>query len=197
MSSTQSKGTVGELKKKEKISFDLVTYVKRAEHLSRVLTNGRYISRKIVLPTKGEKKRVNNQEHKEQNKKLRVPLQLWRIQNGLTANDGFVKKYTKVLFDDTRYLQSFDSHPFFRSVPYACVRKTNGKQLFEELRYLEKHIINMLSSSNKNYTEHKYGANEGVNCGLSFAGSGTLSNKQNGISGTVQWSGFIKRRPEL
>jgi hypothetical protein len=62
---------------------------------------------------------------------------------------------------------------------------------------LEKEIIELLQSSKENYTAHKYGAIQGVNCGMSFSGGGTLSNKDSGISDTVQWSGFIKRQPDL
>jgi hypothetical protein len=62
---------------------------------------------------------------------------------------------------------------------------------------LEKEIIELLQSSKENYTAHNYGANQGVNCGMSFSGGCTLSNKYSGISGTVQWSGFIKRQPDL
>jgi hypothetical protein len=62
---------------------------------------------------------------------------------------------------------------------------------------LEKEIIELLQSSKENYTAHKFGANEGVNSGMSFSGGGTLFNKDSGISGTVQWSGFIKRQPDL
>jgi hypothetical protein len=31
--------------------------------------------------------------------------------------------HMRVLFNDTRQLQSFDYHPFFHSVPYACVQE--------------------------------------------------------------------------
>jgi hypothetical protein len=63
---------------------------------------------------------------------------------------------------------------------------------------LEKEILELLqASTKKTYTSHKYGANEGINCGMSFSGGGTLSNKDNGISGTVQWRAFIKGRPDL
>jgi hypothetical protein len=63
---------------------------------------------------------------------------------------------------------------------------------------LEKEIIELLPAPMKRkYTTHKYGANEGLNCGISFSGRGTLSNKESGISGTVQWSAFIKGRPDL
>ena len=113
----------------------------------------------------------------------------------MTSNHGFVKSSTKVLFDDTRYLQKFDSHPF--SHRYAIVRKTIGEQPFDKLRCLENEILELLKTSTNNYTAHKYGANEGLNCGLSCAGGGTLSNEEDGISGTVQWSSFIKRQPEL
>jgi hypothetical protein len=63
---------------------------------------------------------------------------------------------------------------------------------------LEKGILELLPASTKRkYTTHKYGANEGLNCGISFSGDGTLSNKESGISGTVRWSAFIKGKPAL
>ena len=173
------------------------TYSKRTENLSNVLATGGAIFQKIVLPTKRKHKKKDNNKILESIKTVRQKLQLWRTKNGLTSNHGFVKTSTEVLFHDTRYLQKFDSHPFFHSIPYAIVRKTNGEKLFDKLRCLENEILELLKTSTNNYTAHKYGANEGLNCGLSCVGGGTLSNKEAGISGTVQWSGFIKGKPEL
>ena len=171
-------------------------YSKRTENLTNVLARGGAVLRKIAIPTKRENKKIHKKILRNI-KTVRQKLQLWRTEKGLTSNHVFVKSLTKVLFDDTRYLQKFDSHPFFHSIPYAIVRKTIGEQSFDKLRCLENEIIELLKTSRKNYTAHKYGANEGLNCGLSCAGGGTLSNKKDGISGTVQWSGFIKGRPEL
>ena len=173
------------------------TYSKRTENLSNVLATGGAIFQKIVLPTKRKHKKKDNKKILESIKTVRQKLQLWRTKNGLTSNHGFVKTSTEVLFHDTRYLQKFDSHPFFHSIPYAIVRKTNGEKLFDKLRCLENEILELLKTSTNNYTAHKYGANEGLNCGLSCVGGGTLSNKEAGISGTVQWSGFIKGKPDL
>ncbi len=175
----------------------VMTYSERCSNLSNVLFRGDGIPCKISKPRRRHNKVIQNEKTLVNDKRVRSSLQLWRKENGLTSNHGFVKNSTKVLFGDTRHLQSFDSHPFFHKIPYACIRETRGNQAFVELRCLEKEIIELLQSSKGNYTGHKYGANEGVNCGMSFSGGGTLSNKDSGISGTVQWSGFIKRRPDL
>ncbi len=173
------------------------TYSRRSANLSNLLAHGHSRLRKVVKPTKRRQKGIRDETTLMNNRRVRNSLQLWRTENGLTANHGFVKNSTKVLFGDTRYLQSFDSHPFFHKIPYACVRETIGIRLFAELLCLEKQILELLESSKENYTAHKYGANEGVNCGISFSAGGTLSNKESGISGTVQWSAFVKKRPDL
>ncbi len=171
-----------------------LTYSIRSANLSNAISNGRSILRKIVKPTKRNNKRIQDLRNK---KSLRDSLRISRKGNGLTTRNGFVKESTMVLFDDTRNIQSFESHPFFYTIPYACIRETIGNKPFVELRCLEKEILDLLKASQENYTSHKYGANEGVNCGMSFSGGGILSNKENGISGTVQWSGFVKKRPDL
>jgi hypothetical protein len=174
-----------------------MTYSERCSNLSNVLFCGNGIPCKISKRRRRHKKVIQNEKTLVNNKRVRNSLQLWRKEYGLTSNHGLLKNSTKVLFGDTRHLQSFDSHPFFHKIPYACIRETLRNQAFAELRCLEKEIIELLQLSKENYTAHKYGANEGENCGMSFSGGGTLSNKVSGISGTVQWSGFIKRQPEL
>jgi hypothetical protein len=62
---------------------------------------------------------------------------------------------------------------------------------------LEQEILVKLPEDSKQYTSHKFGAYQGVNCGMTLLGGGSLSNKTSGLSGTVQWSGFIKSRPDL
>jgi hypothetical protein len=42
---------------------------------------------------------------------------------------------------------------------------------------LAKEILELLEVSKERYTAHKYGANKGVNCSVSFSGGGMLSNK--------------------
>jgi hypothetical protein len=75
--------------------------------------------------------------------------------------------------------------------------KTNDYQPFVALRRLEQEILEKLPEDSKQYTSHKFGANRGVNCGMTFSGGGSLSNKKSGFSGTVQGSGFIKNKPDL
>jgi hypothetical protein len=184
--------------KKDELIGAAFTYSLRPANLSNVVAHGPRIFRKIGKAPKRHKNRIQNEEFQTNEKRDRDSLLLWRRENGLTASTGFVKHYTRVLFNDTRQLQSFDYHPFFHTVPYACVRETLGNQPFVELRCLEKEILELLPASTKRkYTTHTYGANEGLNCGISFSGGGVLSNKESGISGTVQWSAFIKGRPNL
>jgi hypothetical protein len=65
------------------------------------------------------------------------------------------------------------------------------------LRRLEQEILEKLPEDSKQYMPHKFGANRGVNCGMTLSGGGSLSNKTSGVSRTVQWSRFIKNRPDL
>ena len=137
----------------------VLTYTRRSVNLSTVLAHGRNKLQKGVKPMKRTKKGIRDDNTLLNNKRVRHSLQLWRTEKGLTANRGFVKKSASVLFHDTRYQQSFDSHPFFHKIPYACIRETFGNQPFAELRILEKHILELLEATKINYTEHKYGAN--------------------------------------
>jgi hypothetical protein len=177
---------------------DALTYKIRLANLCNMLAHGLGILQTPRVSRKRNKIRIRNKKITVHDKRICHSLQLWRGENGMTAHLGYVKNSTKVLFDDTRHHQSFDVHPFFHTIPYACIRETLGKHPFFELRCLEKEIQEILQASTKmKYTSHKYGANEGVNCGMSFSGGGTLSNKDSGVSGTVQWSAFIKGKPDL
>jgi hypothetical protein len=177
---------------------DVLTYKMRSANLCNMLAHGQGILQTPQKPTKQNKNRIRKKKILINDKRVRHSLHLWRGANGMTAHHGFVKKSSKVLFGDTRHHQSFDIHPFFHTIPYACIRETLGKQPFVELRCLEKEILELLQGSTKKaYTSHKYGANEGINCSMSFTAGETLSNKDSGISGTVQWSAFNKGRPDL
>lgn len=78
--------------------------------------------RAIAKPRKRHEKRIRNLTNK---KRLRDSLRLWRKENGLTADHGFVKNSTTVLFDDTRHLQSFESHPRPRNTWRSTVYRTS------------------------------------------------------------------------
>ncbi len=168
-----------------------MTYSERCSNLSNVLVRGDGIPCKISKPRRRYKKGIQNEKMLMNNKRVRNSLQLWRKENGLTCNHGFVKNSTKVLFDDTRYLQSFDSHPFFHKIPYACIQETLlGNQAFAELQCLEKETLELLrASTKKKYTSHKYGANEGISCGILFPGSVIQALKPNlkGSPGHCTW----------
>ncbi len=97
-------------KKDEKRGLEVLTYSIRSANLSNAISNGRSILRKIVKPTKRNNKRIQDLRNK---KSLRDSLRISRKENGLTTRNGFVKESTMVLFDDTRNIQSFESHPFF------------------------------------------------------------------------------------
>jgi hypothetical protein len=111
----------------------VMTYSERCSNLSNVLLCGDGIPCKISKLRRRHKKAIQNEKTLVNNKRVRNSLQLWRKENGLTSNHGFVKNSTKVLFGDTRHLQSFNSHPFFHKIPYACLQETLRNQAFAEL----------------------------------------------------------------
>jgi hypothetical protein len=126
-----------------------------------VIAHGHGILQEIVKPTKRHKKGIQNEKILMNNNRVCVSLQLWQTENGLTGNHGFVKNSMKLLFGATRYLQSFDSHPFFHKIPHVCVGERLENQPFAELQCLETEIIDLLEALKEKYTAHKYGANEG------------------------------------
>jgi hypothetical protein len=88
-------------KKDESIGAAFI-YSLPSANLSNVLAHGPRIFRKIGNPPKRHKNRIQNEKFQTNEKRDCDSLQLWRRENGLTASTGFVKHYTRVLFNDTR-----------------------------------------------------------------------------------------------
>jgi hypothetical protein len=175
---------------------DTLTYSIPLANLCNMLAHGLGILQTPRKSTKRNEIGIRNKKITVHDKRICHSLQLWRGKNGMTAQLGYVKNSTKVLFGDTRHHQSFEVHPFFHTIPYACIRETLGKQPFVELRCLEKEIQEILQALRKmTYTSHKYGANKGVHCGMSFSGGGMLSNKT--VEYLVQFNGVPSSRGNL
>jgi hypothetical protein len=104
----------------------VMTYSERCSNLSNALFCGDGIPCKISKPRRRHNKVIQNEKTLVNNKRVRNSLRLWRKENGLTSNHGFVKNSTKVLFGDTRHLQSFDSHPFFTRFRTHASEKHSG-----------------------------------------------------------------------
>jgi hypothetical protein len=98
-----------------------ISYSKPLADLFNAIADGPRKQKQIIKPRSKPKQGRKNDTALMVLKKGRVPLQLWRKDNGLTSNHGYVKKTTNVLFSDTRYEQLFDTHPFFHKILYACV----------------------------------------------------------------------------
>jgi hypothetical protein len=92
-----------------------------------MLAHGQDILQTPQKPTTKSKDMIRKKKILINDKRVHHSLHLWKGANGMTAHFGFVKKSTKVLFGDTRHHQSFDIHPFFRTIPHACIRDKLGK----------------------------------------------------------------------
>ena len=75
----------------------VMTYSERCSNLSNVLVRGDGIPCKISKPRRRYKKGIQNEKMLMNNKRVRNSLQLWRKENELTCNHGFVKNSRKVL----------------------------------------------------------------------------------------------------
>ena len=107
---------------------------------------------------------------------------------------GFVKRCTKVLLPELPSPIAFMEHPFFDSVPFLTVRSV-PPELVSEMADIEACFL--ANSTKKDQTEHKYGANGGMNLGLSVVSGGGHSDKKKHISGSIHCSGVVKGKPEL
>ena len=132
-------------------------------------------------------------ERKERDKLIKkAKLERW-VQCGLSRN-GFVKKHTKVLQCDIPNAIQFMESPLFGTVPYVSARYV-PPHLVSELADLESYIIS--KSNTKDYVQHKYGANGGMNLGISVVSGGVHAEKSKNISGSIHYSSVIKKYPEL
>ena len=84
-----------------------------------------------------------------------------------------MKKHTKVLLSDIPKGTKFGNHAFFHGVPHIALRELEVTHLFEELGALEKEVATVLEDQSVVLESHKYGANMGVNLGLSVVDGGT------------------------
>jgi hypothetical protein len=104
---------------------------------------------------------------------------------------GYIKQSTRVCHDGL-LPSAFYNHPFFHGIPYASLKGTVRHVLLDQLRSIECEVRDMHRSQ-----KHRYGANEGVNVGISFLTGGHFSDANNGISGSLHAADVVKGRPEL
>ena len=121
-------------------------------------------------------------------------LRKWRAENGLTR-EGYVKRYTPVLFPCLPMGVAFSIHPFFDGIPHVILRENHNH--LDELRKIEEEIANLIKEETGVLESHKYGANIGVNLGLSVVDGGSHADKSKGVSGSIHFANFVKSRPDL
>ena len=121
---------------------------------------------------------------------------MWYAQNGMNSH-GFVRKHTPVIFQDLPKGHHFEQHPFFHKIPYVVMRTNVPQYWLNDLREIEKEVHDISQTTAIKPAEHRYGANEGYNLGLSVTPGYPHGDKEKGISGSVQWADFVKARPKL
>ena len=109
----------------------------------------------------------------------------------MQASTRFVKAETPVLQDVVPQCWKFVDHPFFHKIPNISLGRTS-EEVNDKLQAIEEEVLAQLVG--KKLEGHRYGANLGVNLGLSFVGGGGPGK---GYSGTIQHAAFVKDKLEL
>jgi hypothetical protein len=110
------------------------------------------------------------------------------------SKEGYVKRYTQVLQSKLPKCIDFQKHPFSYSIPYNATRALKEQHIsrleqhISRLASIEDKITSLLPSSY--FITHHYGANEGVNLGLSIAPEGMYRN-------IIHSARFVKNEPDL
>jgi hypothetical protein len=143
--------------------------------------------------SKDERKRkLNEIKWKASRKKTIHTKALMRKRNGLVISNGFVLQGTNVLFNTVKGMNLKD-HPFFHDIPQKCIRGFPMTKV-DELRALE---IELDAFAEKKVEWHRYGANGGVNLGISVTDGGAHGNKECGYSGGIHCGFTLKSQPDL
>jgi hypothetical protein len=140
---------------------------------------------------KQQKTKHVTRDRKKKDHILVSQLRKFRQANGMDR-DGFLNM--SPLMGDMLSQAAMINLPMFHSLPH-CVLTSYETSLLVSLQNLENEIVRLVGT--KTGEGHKYGANFGVNLGLSVVGGGTHAKKADAISGSVQYSSFIKGKPEL
>ena len=170
------------------------THAEREDELRRILSKKQASGGRRVLQH-SRASRATIQKWTIKKKERQQKWAKWYAENGMNAH-GFVKKYTSVVFHDLPSCH-LEQHPFFHNIPHAAMRSNVPEDLLQELRDIEEEIHSISKTSSMDPVTHRYGANEGYNLGLSVAPGYPHGNKDKGTSGSVQWSGLVKSRPQL
>ena len=118
-------------------------------------------------------------------------LRAFRKANGLRA-DGMVRPETCVFFNRVTASTSLQDHAFFAQVPNMCLRRVSPEKV-QHLCHLEKKVRSLFSGTAA--VPHRYGANGGVNVGISVVDGG--SHARAGKSGSIHCSDCMKSHPKL
>ena len=143
----------------------------------------------VVNKGRSKKRKHTRTAEEKENKKKR---QDFFRRNGLTLR-GFVLKHSTLLMNDVPP-QDFHCHAMWHNIPYSVLRPVEN-DLLVRLRCVEVRFLQILKDGD--ITDHKYGANEGYNLGLSVAPGYPHGNLEKGISGSIQWSKALKDKPAL
>jgi hypothetical protein len=133
-------------------------------------TPGRYVYHRDTYDKK-EKERIvvtnetiaNKNSGQGRAEKHKALLKVRKL-NGMTTRGFVSKKFNVLTMNPIK-----ESNPLFHGFPHMCVRKYD-ENLFLKLKNVESRIESIIGK--KHVTAHKYGANEGVNCGISIVSGG-------------------------
>lgn len=148
----------------------------------------------LSVPAKKINKRKRDMKQKVQKKK---ELRQWHRSHGLTHR-GFVRKKTKVFFNELDPGAGFPNDPVFHGVPHLCMRRAEVDSAnWQSLLEVEQELKELIKQKIIKVDTHKFGANKGVNVGLTVRVGFPCGDKEAGMSGSVQWSDIVKGRPLL
>jgi hypothetical protein len=146
--------------------------------------------RQLVISKKKSGKKPYSPEQKE-SRRISQRATAFAYQAAGMNRYGYIKQSTRVCHDGL-LPSAFYNHPFFHGIPYASLKGTVRPVLLDQLRSIEREVRDMHRSQ-----KHRYGANEGVNVGISILTGGHFSDANKGISGSLHSADVVKGRPAL
>jgi hypothetical protein len=146
--------------------------------------------RQFVISKKKTAKKPYSPEQKE-SRRISKRATSFAYQAAGMNSYGYIKPSTRVCHDG-HLSSAFYNHPFFHGIPYASLKGTVRPLLLEQLRSIEREVRDIHHSQ-----KHRYGANEGVNVGISVVTGGHFGDGGKGISGSLHTADVVKGRPDL
>jgi hypothetical protein len=152
--------------------------------------DSRKVNRRQLQISKKKSKRPYSPEEKERRRLSQRDTAFAYVAAGMNRY-GYIKQSTRVCHDGL-LPSAFHNHPFFHGIPHLSLKGTVQPVLLEQLRSIEREMRDM-----HRIQKYRYGANEGVNVGISVLTGGHFSDANKGILGSLHSADVVKDRPDL